>query len=175
MITNFLKDLLKHGLGKRTDRRRKVDERIKRHILRAASNKTISCSNSVHDLNLKISRWTINRIIKKSNILKRILNKVTERLKWAKDHMTWNKAWHNAICSDEKKFNLDGPDGFACYWHDLRKEEEIFTTRPQGGGSAMIWASFGWVGKSSICFVDGRMNSNGYREVLKSHLVDIDG
>ena len=37
----------------------------------------------------------------------------------------------------------------------------------------MIWASFGWLGKSSICFVDGRMNSNRYREVLKNHLVDI--
>ena len=37
----------------------------------------------------------------------------------------------------------------------------------------MIWASFDWAEKSSICFVDGRMNSNGYREVLKNHLVDI--
>lgn len=37
----------------------------------------------------------------------------------------------------------------------------------------MIWASFGWSGKSSICFVDGRMNSKGYREMLKKHLIDI--
>ena len=37
----------------------------------------------------------------------------------------------------------------------------------------MIWASFGWVAKSSICFVDGRINSNGYGEVLKNHLIDI--
>ena len=86
--------------------------------------------------------------------------------------MTWNEAWHNVIWSDEKKFNLDDPDGFY-YWHDLRKEEEIFSTCPQGGGSVMIWASIGWVEKSSICFVDGRMNSNGYRELLKNHLVDI--
>ncbi|CAF4566221.1 unnamed protein product, partial [Rotaria socialis] len=45
---------------------------------------------------------------------------------------------------------------------------------PLGGGSVMIWASFGWGGKSSICFVDGRMNEKGYREVLKKHLIDID-
>ena len=32
----------------------------------------------------------------------------------------------------------------------------------------------GWQ-KGSICFVDGRMNSNRYGEVLKNHLVDIDG
>ncbi|CAF3455492.1 unnamed protein product [Rotaria socialis] len=72
-----------------------------------------------------------------------------------------------------KKNNLDGPDGFSYYWHDLRKEEEIFSTRPLGGGSVMNWASFGWGSKSSICFVDGRMNAKGYREVLKKHLIDI--
>ena len=55
----------------------------------------------------------------------------------------------------------------------LRKEEHIFSTRVQGGGSVMIWASFGWGGKSSICFIDRRMNSNGYREVLKKHLLNI--
>ena len=77
------------------------------------------------------------------------------------------------VWSDEKKFNLDGPDGFSYYWHDLRKEQEIFSTRAQDGGSVMIWASFGWGGKSSICFVDGRMNAMGYREVLRHHLVDI--
>ncbi|CAF3429790.1 unnamed protein product, partial [Rotaria socialis] len=67
-----------------------------------------------------------------------------------------------------------GPDGVSCYWHDLHKEEQIFSTSPLGGGSVMIWASFGWGGKSSICFVDGRMNAKGYREVLKKHLIDID-
>ena len=71
VVTNFLKDTLKYGLGKRTGRRRKADKRTKRHILRAANDKTIFCSNISHDLNLKISRWTTNRVIKKSNILKR--------------------------------------------------------------------------------------------------------
>ncbi|CAF2084350.1 unnamed protein product [Rotaria magnacalcarata] len=87
--------------------------------------------------------------------------------------MTWNNECHKVVWSDEKKINSDGPDGFSYYWHDLRKEEEIFSTRPQGGGSVMIWASFGWGGKSSICFVESRMNANGYREVLKKRLIDI--
>ena len=56
VVTNFLKDPLKYGLGKRTGRRGKVDKYTKRHILRVASNNTISCSNISHDLNLKISR-----------------------------------------------------------------------------------------------------------------------
>ncbi|CAF4878989.1 unnamed protein product, partial [Rotaria socialis] len=73
----------------------------------------------------------------------------------------------------KKFFYLDGPNGFSYYWHDLRKKEEIFSTHAQGGSSVMIWASFRWGSKSSTCFINGRMNSNGYREVLKNHLVDI--
>ena len=167
VVTSFLKDPIKYGSKKRTGRRRKVDERTKRHVLRAASNKSISCAKIITELNLKVSRWTINRVIKRSNILKKkkkkrspLLSKSHKefRLKWAKDHMTWNEDWRKVVWSDEKKFNLDGPDGFAYYWHDLRKEEQIFSTRAQGGGSVMIWASFGWSEKSSLCFVDGRMN-----------------
>ena len=56
VVTNFLKDPLKCGLGKRTGCRKKVNKRTKRHILRAASNKKISCSKIIHDLNFKMSR-----------------------------------------------------------------------------------------------------------------------
>ena len=45
---------------------------------------------------------------------------------------------HNIIWSDDKKFNLDGPDGFSYYWHDLLKEAEISLTGSQAGGNAMI-------------------------------------
>ena len=48
------------------------------------------------------------------------------RLTCAKDHITWNEAWHNVIWSDEKKFNLDSPDDFSYDWHGLRREEESF-------------------------------------------------
>ena len=49
----------------------------------------------------------------------------------------------------------------------IDKKKRSFSTRPQGSGNVMIWASFGWAVKNSIRFVDGRMNSNGYREVPK--------
>ncbi|CAF4387622.1 unnamed protein product [Rotaria magnacalcarata] len=94
-----------------------------------------------------MSKWTINRVIKRSNILKKMKKKPSPalttahkdlRLTWSKDHMTWNNEWNKVIWSDEKKFNLDGPDGASYYWHDLRKEEGIVLTRGQGGGSVMI-------------------------------------
>lgn len=37
--------------------------------------------------------------------------------------MTWSNEWYRVVFSEEKKFNLEGPDGFNYYFHDLRKEE----------------------------------------------------
>ncbi|KAG6616663.1 Transposase [Phytophthora cinnamomi] len=65
------------------------------------------------------------------------------RLTWARAKVTWDMTkWGNCVFSDEKKFNLDGPDYMQHYWHDLRREPEIYSTRQSGGGSVMVWAAF---------------------------------
>lgn len=55
------------------------------------------------------------------------------RLKFAKNHMNWLEQWSNVVFSDEKKFNLDGPDCSSYYWHALDKEDAK-ETRNFGGG-----------------------------------------
>jgi len=69
------------------------------------------------------------------------------------------------IFSDEKKFNLDGPDGYNGYWRDLRKEPRYFSKRNFGGGSVMVWAAFTHYGKVGIVFTSSRMNSAEYVQV----------
>ena len=59
------------------------------------------------------------------------------RFSWAKKYVTFGEKW-SVIFTDEKKWNLDGPDEFHCYWHDLRKEKKIF----KKGGSVMTLAFF---------------------------------
>lgn len=75
------------------------------------------------------------------------------------------------IFSDEKKFNLDGPDGYSSYWRDLRKEPRYFSKRNFGGGSVMVWAAFSSVGKLELRFISTKMDGREYQEVLKSSLL----
>lgn len=56
------------------------------------------------------------------------------------------------IFSDEKKFNLADPDGFAFYGHDLCTEKKINSKRQSGGGSAMVWGAIGYLKKDVIVF-----------------------
>ena len=75
------------------------------------------------------------------------------------------------IWSDEKKWNLDGPDSLNSYWHDLRKEPKFFSRRNFGGGTLMSWAAFSTYGKLQIAFPSSRMNSEEYQEVLDACLI----
>ncbi|KAG3217115.1 hypothetical protein PC129_g12031 [Phytophthora cactorum] len=65
------------------------------------------------------------------------------RLKWAREKVTWDAAkWSQVVFSDEKKFNLDGPDDLQFYWHDLRFETQIHWRHQSGGGSVMVLGAF---------------------------------
>lgn len=75
------------------------------------------------------------------------------------------------IFSDEKKFNLDGPDGFNGYWRDLRKEPQYFSKRNFGGGSLMVWGAFSSKGRLNLAFPSCRMNSKEYTDVLQACLL----
>ncbi|CAK9827499.1 Transposable element Tc3 transposase [Anthophora retusa] len=87
--------------------------------------------------------------------------------------MNWVTQWQNVVFSDEKKFNLDGPDGYSYYYHDLRKEERIFSQRQHGGGSVMIWGAISSKGVVDLRILKGRQNSKKYLEILKTAKIRI--
>lgn len=95
------------------------------------------------------------------------------RYQYTKDHVTWGlHEWTEVIFSDEKKFNLDGPDGFAHYWHDIRKKPRVFSTRQQGGTSVMVWGAMSCIQPSNVVFINDRQASKPYCEVLKDGLLE---
>ena len=75
------------------------------------------------------------------------------------------------IFSDEKNFNLDGPDGFSGYWRNLRKEPRYFSKRNFGGGSLMVWAAFCSDAMLDLAFPSIRMNSGEYIGILNEKLM----
>jgi len=93
------------------------------------------------------------------------------RLQFARNHMASREFWRTVVFSDEKKFNLDGPDGIHQYWHDLRKQPHILSKRVHGGGSVMVWAAFNYSCQSEIVFISGRMNSAAYQDMLQTNLL----
>ncbi|CDF33332.1 unnamed protein product [Chondrus crispus] len=94
------------------------------------------------------------------------------RVQWCRRFISKGEEfWNTVVFSDEKKFNGDGPDGFASYWHDLRTKERIFSKRQNGGFSVMVWGAISLYGVSPIVFMDGRQDSTKYVDVLRHGLL----
>ncbi|GAB0096980.1 hypothetical protein DMENIID0001_125670 [Sergentomyia squamirostris] len=104
---------------------------------------------------------------------KRSLTKRTERqiLRLASNSTRSCNTIKKIIFPDEKKFNLDGPDGLNSYWRDLRKEPRYFSKRNFGGGSLMIWGAFCAEGTLKLQFTSHKMKSRDYINVLRSRIL----
>ncbi|KAF0747310.1 hypothetical protein AaE_007770 [Aphanomyces astaci] len=92
------------------------------------------------------------------------------RLNFALEHLNKPPAWTMVICSDEIKFNLDGPDGLQHYWRDLRHEHETYLSRKFGGKSVMVWGAFSSAGLSELAFLEGNQNADKYIWTLQDYL-----
>lgn len=53
----------------------------------------------------------------------------------------------------------------------MRKEEKYLSKRAQGGGSVMLWAAFGYHGKTELAIIKGNMDATDYTTVLKDFLL----
>lgn len=180
-ICNFLKDTDNYGKNLRSGRPPIIDNRDIRAIKRLAVNKSISPSQIRLQLSLPITTRRIQQILNNDANLKyqkrlhepKLLPRhKAKRLEFAEHHKFWEEQWKFIIFSDEKKFNLDGPDGCQKYWRDLRTERETRYSRNFQGGSLMVWAAFGYHGKSPMCFISHKMNSEKYVELLDDVLIN---
>lgn len=165
----------------RSGRPPKLSPVARRHLLREAKKQDQNAVQLNVRLELPISLSRTRAILSKDPHLKfkrmKRVPKLTpvhseRRVQWARAHATDTpELWRKTIWSDEKKFNLDGPDGFAYYWHDLRKEERYFSKRQGGGGSVMVWGAFSGSGCSTLAFIEGRQNAEAYCETLHEYLL----
>lgn len=65
----------------------------------------------------------------------------SKRLKLCMLHVNYKKeGLRNVVFSEKEEFNLHGLKGWAYYWHDLEKHEEIISQRHYSFGSLIIWS-----------------------------------
>ncbi|CAK9827587.1 Transposable element Tc3 transposase [Anthophora retusa] len=166
VIRSYLKNKENYGKLYKGRTKESLSPRGKRSVLCIASNSTYSAKQIAEKANVSASVRTVQRYLKKTAIKK-------NRLEFARKHMNWVTQWQKVVFSDEKKFNLDGPDGYSYYYHDLRKEERIFSQRQHGGGSVMIWGAISSKGVVDLRILKGRQNSKKYLEILKTAKIRI--
>lgn len=180
VIRNFFKLGEKYAARKHPKGNKKVGNRLITQIKDEATKNKLSPAEIVSKLNLPIKKRRVQQILQADiNLKYKKPAKAphltqchkTARLDFARKHMKWEDEWKTVIFSDEKKFNLDGPDGFSCYWHDLRKDNPPRMSRNFGGGSLMIWGAFSYHGKLRLGIVPTKMNSDIYTDLLEVILV----
>lgn len=133
------------------------------------------------DLNLPISDRHIRRLLANSGKLKYLKRKSSPyltapyKIKRKAFAIEWSQRILDimrVIFSDEKRFNLDGPDGLQYYWHTIGTDVETCWSRQNGGGGLMVWAAFSKKGKTKLVFIKGNINAASYIKTLTDELLE---
>lgn len=118
-----------------------LTKRDKKFIIKKATIEKKSTREIQKEYFPNVSHTTVYDVLKENeNIIYKNIQKrpplkpqhIMDRFDFAWNHKSWQAEWKNVVFSDEKRFNLDGPDGYTHYWHDLRKNEEMFSRRQKG-------------------------------------------
>lgn len=194
VVNNFINLGPFYGKIRRSGPKHKVFPRLKRLIISKAKIENMNAVQIKNELDLPIGVRRVQQIIQQQpqpgalewTKIKRMKRpkltpkNIKERMEFATNNISWTDEWRQVIFSDERKFNLDGPDGCQYYWHDLRTEKEIRMSRNFGGddgknnnnNSVMVWLGFSYKGMTPVCFISTRMESAMYIELLEDVLIE---
>ena len=187
-VCTYLRKSSSYAQKKSPGRPRNLNDRITRHIQRHISRKHYTLkeiqaflqSNGVANVSL----MTMSRCVRELEYIRRrkmiaVLNLDAPhrraRVEWAKqrirDMERKGLKWGKVIFSDEKRFNLDGPDGYRYYWYDIRKEELSYIERPKVGQRIMVWSAISAEGNLGLIFIPVTEDSPEYLGVLGKELI----
>ena len=180
VVNNYVRLKDNYGLKGLRGRKSKIAGILKKRIIHLASHEMMSASKIKQELALPQCTRTIQRILNKCPTL--IYKKYKKRPHLTAAHKSARQSfasksvndridWSKIVWSDEKKFNLDGPDGIHYYWHDLRTEPKLLSKRQFGGGSVMIWGAFVNDTIFDLHIMEGTYNAENYTEMLEERLV----
>lgn len=177
--------VIKRGMVVAGTRRRgpkpKLSDSDQRLLLRKARTGNYSCRQLRDQFAPSLSVRRVQQMLSADPILHYVRMRkapnltprhIANRFKWARLQLDRGAAvWRKTVFSDEKRFSLDGPDGLKSYWHDLRTERRWQRKRQNGGGGCMVWGCFSAKGIGKLVFVDNKIDSVRYTEVLQEGLL----
>ena len=156
---------------------------IKRVVNKCADDNRRCTSRIIKDETnlIDVSTRTIRRSLKSMNFgYKKIAKEIqltpahkARRIELCRQWISSSIDWKTVIFTDEKRFTLDGPDNWSSYI-DLERKNVRDRVRC-GGGGYMIWGMLASTGLFWVKFLDGKVNSEKYIQVLDEAKGILDG
>lgn len=143
------------------------------------SGEKINALKLVRNCRLNISKWSVQRYMRRANYqYKNATHKIKlskkmkiRRCDMVRHWISTNHHWNLTIFSDEKRFNLDGPDHWMSYMR--KREDHIRQKRCCGGGSINIWMMVLPNGLLAFREIAGNLNSEKYIDLLSKCCIPI--
>lgn len=166
-------------------RKRKTDSQSDCLIIRLVRNDPSLSSSELRSSlqETSVSALTVRRRLqsegfksrKRSSGIELTPNHKRLRLEWAMQHCHWRSQWNRVVWSDEASVCLRGRDGRLRVWMKPGDKVPDHLVLPvnQGGGRLLIWAAIWMNGRTELHIQRNNMNSEGYVDVLESHVVPL--
>lgn len=157
-----------------------LSEREVRVVVRAAAEGMLSSAQIKDKTGVAVSARTVRRILarvdwlvycKVQQTLPLSPRHIEARLTWAKSMLKDRMDWTRVAFSDEKRFCLDGPDGWCYYYRDIRQPPRTTVRRQNGGGGIMIWGAFSSKGRSQLAILRGKQDSDAYIQTMREYML----
>lgn len=158
-------------------RKKLIDERMGRRIRKLVQSKPCTSRYIKNYLDIKVNTQTLRNYMRKNNILWQhfdiscpltAINR-QKRLSFSVENLTNFLNWKSVIFSDEKLFSLDGLVNNSYCW-TVKNNQHKLVRRHTKGGSVMVWGAIGFNNKSTLHFINGKLDKYRYREILENYL-----
>jgi hypothetical protein len=151
----------------------------KRRIKRKLKKDRTSCTKKIiGNLDLKVSKSTLLKTFRKLKFkmkkfkVKPVLkpHHLDARLALARSTVHWTKRWSRFYFTDEKKFYLDGPDGWNCFWADLNENDagNYFSKDIYNKRAVMVWGAFSLQEQLPLVRLEGNQTGWKYSELIEN-------
>ena len=181
IITNFQRTGT-CSTEKRTGRPRKITRKVRRAIVH---NLRANPQTTLRELSFKtkVGQRTLSKELHKMGFRKRFARRkpllsetnVTKRFAWANSfHNSTLEFWRDVVFTDESRFQQFATGKRLSVW---RKDGEalkfVQPTVKFGGVSLMVWGAIWYSGRSELVFIEGRVSSDEYINVLSENLLPL--